>query len=118
MTTKSATVQKRGGHQPDDTGQAPPTTPPPSPVKKTAQPKAVPQTEMSVSYSIGTKVNIGNYESVDVHFSRSEKYDTTGLTKAAVDALWNVRYQELHDELGDLVLAEKAEIMGTDQQED
>jgi len=92
--------------------------PRPRAVQKTAQPKAVSQTEMSVSYSIGTKVNIGNYESVDVHFSRSEKYDTTGLSKAAIDELWNVRYQALHDELGELVLTEKAEILGTDQQED
>jgi hypothetical protein len=82
------------------------------------QPRAVSPTEINVSYSIGAKVNIGNYESVDVHFSRSEKYDTTGLTSEDIDKLWNERYQELHNDLGDLVLAEKAEILGIDQQED
>lgn len=96
---------------------AEPPKPRPRAAKKVAQPKAVPQTEISVSYSIGTKVNLGNYESADVHFSRSEKYDTTGMTKAAIDALWNLRYQELHDELGDLVLSERSEILGTDQED-
>lgn len=91
--------------------------PPKSRPRATSVPKATP-TELSVSYSIGTKVNIGNYESADVHFSRSEKYDTTTLTKAAIDKLWHERYQALHDELGELILAEKSEILGTDLQED
>jgi hypothetical protein len=85
---------------------------PPKPRPRAAAKKAVKQTELSVSYSIGTKVNIGNYESVDVHMSRSEKFDTTDMTAPEIDKLWHERYQELHNELGDLVISEKEEILG------
>ena len=106
---------------PDHTGEETPVKP-----KATRKPRAAakpkpvvpPQTELSVSYSIGTKVNIGNYESVDTHLSRSEKYDVTGLSPEEIDKLWHTRYQALHDDLGELILAEKNEILGVEDKED
>jgi len=86
---------------------AKPATVPPKTTKAAPKP-----TELGISYSIGTKVNIKNYESVDVHISESEKYDVTGMSVADVEELWKKRYEALTQRLGDIVLLEKQEILG------
>lgn len=82
-----------------------------APAPKSAHKKPTP-VEITVSYSIGTKVNIGNYENVDVHVAESEKYDVTGMSVAEIEEFWGERYQKLHDRLGDLIIAEKREVLG------
>lgn len=63
-------------------------------------------TEIVVSYSAGCKANLGHgtYESADFHISRTEKYDVTGMTPAAVGSFWNERYEELKEEMDDLIV--------------
>lgn len=83
-------------------------------VKAAAKPKPTskpPMVEMNVNYSIGTKVNIGNYESVDVHISETEKYNVEGFSQAEIDDFWGERYAALHERLGDLILREKDEVL-------
>jgi hypothetical protein len=83
-----------------------PATVAPKTVKKTVTPTPV---ELRISYSIGTKVNIGNFESVDFHLSESESYDVTGMTVSEVEAFWNEREEALHERLGDTLLKHKSE---------
>ena len=56
-------------------------------------------TEKSVSYSIGVKANIGNYQSVDAHWSESEKWDVSGLTPDEADALREERLSAIRPRL-------------------
>lgn len=47
--------------------------------------------ELRVSYSAGMKVNIGNYQSVDVHFSESRSIETgAGASQTEIDAASDV----------------------------
>jgi len=65
---------------------------------KTSAPKAVPTpTEMSVSFSFGTKINLGNYESADVHVSRSERWNVEGLSEEEICAHYDARYEVLQE---------------------
>lgn len=61
--------------------------------------KIAKQTEARLSYSVGAKVNIGNYESVDVHLSESEAYDVTELSQEEISLLTENRYLALKDKL-------------------
>jgi hypothetical protein len=58
------------------------------------------QTELKVSYSIGCKVNLGNFESADVHLSTSETWDVTDQTDDEISLFEARRYVELHKLLG------------------
>lgn len=57
------------------------------------------QTELNVSYSVGIKANIGNYESADNHYSRSEKWDVSDIEVDEIDALYQERFEALQAEL-------------------
>lgn len=72
------------------------------------------QTELSVNYSAGTKVNIGNYESIDAHVSRSERYNVEGLSPEAIDQFYAERYEALQKEVGALVVSKRHQIMDGD----
>lgn len=54
-------------------------------------------TERSVSYSIGMKLNIGNYQSLDFHISESERFDPSGLTDTEIDDEATKVYKELKE---------------------
>jgi len=68
--------------------------------------------EVSVSYSYALKANLGQgtYESADVHISRSERFDVTGMTQEQADWLWNERYEALKGQVDPLVEAEYAQL--------
>jgi hypothetical protein len=69
------------------------------------------QTELTVSFSAGAKVQIVKYElSGDVHLSRTEKYNVEGLTPDEIDAFYQERYEALSKEIGDKVVAEADEM--------
>lgn len=57
------------------------------------------QTEKKVSYSVGMKVNIGNYQTVDLHVSESDTFSTAGLSPQEVDDLAVARYNYLREKL-------------------
>lgn len=40
---------------------------------------------LRVSYSVGMKVNLGNYESCDLHLSEAHEYDTTGMSDKEIE---------------------------------
>lgn len=64
------------------------------------------QTELSVSYSVGVKANIGNYESTDVHLSKSEKWDVADLNDEAIGELYTARLEAINVELSDVIESE------------
>jgi hypothetical protein len=72
-----------------------------------AEPK---QTEVSISYSYGIKANMGQstYESADIHVSRSERWDVTGMTPEEVALHWGRRFEAIQSEVDPLVEAEYA----------
>lgn len=61
------------------------------------------QTELRVSYSVGYKVNMGGYESADVHLSESAGFDVTELDADAIQALSDATYEALKDKLDQLL---------------
>lgn len=73
--------------------------------------KKAEQTELVVNYSIGVKANLGNYESGDVHLSKTEKWNVEGLTQAQISALYEDRHLVLHDELGAKIEEEYEELI-------
>lgn len=76
----------------------------------TVEPKL---TELKVSYSVGVKANIGNYESADAHVSRGETWDVTGMTEEQATKLYNDRVAVLHTELGLIIESEYADMLGS-----
>lgn len=56
-------------------------------------------TEVTVSYSIGVKCNLGKqtYESADAHFSQTERYNVEGMDEAAVSTFVEERRQGLKE---------------------
>lgn len=71
-------------------------------------------TDLTVSYSIGAKVQIVKYElSSDVHLSRTEKYNVDGMTPEEIDAFYQQRWEELRKEMGDRVEFEVEEMTAT-----
>ena len=77
--------------------------------KETVAPKL---TELKVSYSVGVKANLGNYENADAHVSRGETWDVTGMTEEEVTKFYNDRIAALHVELGLIIEAEYADMFG------
>lgn len=69
-------------------------------------------TEVSISFSFGTKMNLGSYESADVHVSRSERWDVSGLGDEAAQALYDERYNALQESVMGHVNAEYTSIKG------
>lgn len=67
--------------------------------------------ELRISYSAGMKVNIGNYQSVDVHFSESRSVDTTDVE--AVDSLSDSLKAHLKDRVDTDLVNAVAEIKET-----
>lgn len=68
------------------------------------------QTELSVNYSVGVKANLGDYENANVMLSRSERWDTSGMTPEEIDAFYLDRYEKLREELGKAVEFEYQEL--------
>lgn len=75
-----------------------------------AEPKLI---ELKVSYSIGVKANLGNYESADAHVSRGETWDVTGMTEEDATKLFNDRQAAMHAELGLIIESEYADMLGS-----
>ncbi len=62
-------------------------------------------TEINVSYSVGLKVNLGNYESADFHLSESHRIDVSDLEVADIAPFANVVRSEIATRLGEEVVA-------------
>lgn len=84
----------------------------------TAKKKTPKLTEVSVSYSIGVKCNmdrfekgkrVNTYESSDYHFSKTERYDVTGVDEIEVAKFCDERYALLKEELDDKAMEVYAE---------
>lgn len=65
---------------------------------------------VSINYSVGVKANIGNYESSDAHFSRSETWTVEDLAEA--DSLYQERYTALASELDELAMQAYTDMKG------
>lgn len=63
--------------------------------------------DVRYSYSVGAKVNIGNYESVDVFFSETHGFDPVGLTPEEttdfIEESRNQLIERLDSKLSDIV---------------
>lgn len=68
--------------------------------------------ELKVSYSVGVKANLGNYESADAHVSRGEVWDVTGMSEEDATRFYNDRVAALHTELGLIIENEYADMLG------
>lgn len=75
------------------------------------QPKIV---QIGVSYTVGFKANLGDFESADVRISRDEKWDVSDLTADEAKKLWNERFSSMKKEVGLLSQREYNEVMGVD----
>lgn len=73
------------------------------------------KTEVRVSYSVGVKANLGNYESADVHLSESESYSVEGMSEEEIETLKDERYEALRDKLTDRISAEYATLKAISQ---
>jgi len=62
-------------------------------------------TEINVSYSVGLKVNLGNYESADFHLSESHRLDVSNDTPGTETDLANAVREEIAQRLNDEVVA-------------
>jgi hypothetical protein len=76
------------------------------------KPKQAKLVQMGMSYSVGTKVNLGDFESADFRLSRDEKWDVTDLTPDQAKALYRERYETARTELGDAIEWERDEVLG------
>lgn len=68
------------------------------------------QTEARVTYSIGVKVNLGNYQSADVHLSEGETWNVEGMSDDEVREFLATRWTDLHDRLGAQIEDEAKEL--------
>jgi hypothetical protein len=69
-------------------------------------------TEIKVSYSVGYKKNMGNYQSADIHLSESETYDVSTLDADASEKLSEARYEALRVRLDTRLLEALEELTG------
>lgn len=74
-------------------------------------------TEMTVSYSVGVKANLGNYESADTHLSRTERWDVSGLTEDGASTFYNERYEALRRDLGRKAEREYRDMIGAPEED-
>ena len=58
-------------------------------------------TEVRLSYSVGMKANIGNYESADFHINEGETWDVSDLSTEEVATFVNDRHYKLREKLGE-----------------
>lgn len=69
--------------------------------------------EKRLSYSAGMKVNVGNYQSVDVHVSESETVDVSaGISDEDAELLVAERYAALKERVDDRLKESLAELKG------
>lgn len=68
------------------------------------------QIEKKVSYSVGMKVNVGNYQSVDVHISESDTFDVSDLSPQEVDDMAVARYNYLRGKLDEALTQAVSEL--------
>lgn len=80
----------------------------------TARKKQPRLTAIRTSYSVGVKVNLGNFESADFRLSLDETWDVSDLTVDQTKALNKERYEYMRDELGKRIEKEAAEALGVD----
>jgi hypothetical protein len=66
--------------------------------------------EIKVSYSVGTKVNLGNFENVDVFFSETETYGVEGLPEADIAKLRNAKFAQMRERLDAEMLKARSEL--------
>lgn len=65
------------------------------------------QTEVKISYSLGAKLNMGNYEMVDIHVSESETWSVEDLPpEENVETLSRLRYEVLKERVSARVQAD------------
>ncbi len=103
------------GHTPPDKATAPKAPPKP---RRTAAPKAVPKpVSVKVSYSLGLKVNLGNYESADFHVSETQEWDVTGISPAGVVEFADSTRAEIAVRLSDEATAKAILARGTEDDE-
>lgn len=62
-------------------------------------------TEIKVTYSVGIKVNLGNYESADFHLSEGHTLDVTGMSDEDIAAEADRVRVEIAKRLGDEAVA-------------
>jgi hypothetical protein len=67
-------------------------------------------TELRVTYSVGVKANIGNYESADAHLSRGETWQVEDLSLEDADTFYAGRMGAMRQELGRQVETEYKEL--------
>jgi hypothetical protein len=75
-------------------------------------PVEAPLTEIRVSYSVGFKKNMGNYQSADVHVSESETYDVSGLDTDTARTLSDERYEVLKERVDERLSFSLEELSG------
>lgn len=68
--------------------------------------------KLEISYQLGIKANLGNFESGDIHVARSETWDVEGMSQEDIDALYEARRRELKTELDGLIESEYKEMLG------
>lgn len=66
--------------------------------------------DTNISFSFGCKVNLGNYESADVHMSMSERWNVEGFDEAAISQLRADRLVVLDAEVMEVVNTKHAEL--------
>ena len=68
--------------------------------------KDPPMTEARISYSYGAKMNLGNYESADIHLSRAETFDVTGMSDEEIADFMQERHDLLKEDVDEKVMDE------------
>lgn len=69
-------------------------------------------TELSINYSLGLRANLGNWEHADIHVSRAERWDVTGMNPEDVDDLFEARRRALKELLDPIAEGEYNEVLG------
>ncbi len=68
------------------------------------------QTEARVSYSVGMKINVGNYQSVDIHFSEAETFNVEDLSDEQIAAFTDERRAGLQERIDARFMDKVAEV--------
>lgn len=70
-------------------------------------------TQITVSYSVGMKVGLKNYSSIDTHESETATLDVAGLTDTAVDLLRTNTYNQLKERVDERLKVTLADVKKT-----